>query len=340
MGVRSMAARWRDSLLVILACSGWIASGAQAAMPRVHFDVVPFVGAEEVGDASFALRNPEERLVNVALSASALVSRGDVADVGEIVFHFYAVDAVSAVHDYSPDTTLGSDVVGNVEVTTSDQTSGSRQLSLGARYQDVVEGSIGGAREKVQSESLHFARRPVQEVVMASGRIARGRGVYFKLHATSQTSLEGSHRFVLQLRVPRTWRGSCLRAICTARTVKGARCGQSSWLVPVYAQGDLEAKEAANRLNQTESALIQLAVSQRDAIARASRPTLMHELSLVDKKIPDDWLARLLSQPATGQKAGFESRLPVPVRLAAAEFREARRAMAALNHQAAPQDAG
>lgn len=303
---------------------------AAAGAPRVQFDVSPIVAAVDVDQAEFLAQNPDERLVQVRLQASALVTKGDAARVGEIVFHFYSPEQSITVHEFSPQTTLVSDVVGNVNVTENREQGGNFQASLSGSYENIVQGSLGGGANRSRSEVAHFERLPAQEVLTASGRTARGSGAYFKMRSTSQSSVEGSHDFSLLLRVPKGWRGGYLRATCTARTQAGAPCGQSSWLVPLFAQGDIEAKAAARRLNRGESQLVRAASTYRRAISRASRPTFIHELALAEERIPDDWLSRLLGQPANGRVAGFESRLPQHVRLSASEFRAAKQELARL----------
>ena len=302
-----------------------------AAPPvAVSFDVSPTAGCTEVTSPEFARDNPGEKLIRATLQVSALVTRGRAEDVTECLYHFYGPQQQFVVHDYLPKTTLVSDVVGNIKVQQGQDESQNVELSVGGEYEGLIHGNLGGGGNHHQSHSVHYELLPPREMLSAAGTTGRGTGVYFKLKPTPQTSLEGSHDFVLELRVPSAWRADYLRLSCQAQTRSGQACGQASFLIPLYTQRDAIAKSLATQLSDNERRLLATAAQHQQAVRRASLPTVAHELSLRQPQIPEDWTWRLLRMPATAAPENFEARLPEPVQSAATRYRRAKRAVADL----------
>jgi hypothetical protein len=176
------------------------------------------------------------------------------------------------------------------------------------------------------------------EAIVASGPIARGSGVYFKLRPSRRASLEGSRDFCLILRVPQRWRADYLWLFCEAWTSRrggalsieeGATTGRQNFLVALYLEGDEPAREAAAELAQADLELRRIAALRQDEIQRRSFPTLAHRvgaaMSLVTPQVPSDWLAQVLYRPASQSKPNIVAPLPKQVRAAAERFMDAKR---------------
>jgi hypothetical protein len=60
-------------------------------------------------------------------------------------------------------------------------------------------------------------RLPPKHAVVVSGTSSEGRGVFFKLKRSSQTSLEGVHELSVAFAVPANWRAGEVQVSCSAR---------------------------------------------------------------------------------------------------------------------------
>jgi hypothetical protein len=103
--------------------------------------------------------------------------------------------------------------------------------------------------------SVRYEMLPPKELLAASGTLNRERGVYFKLRPSPQTSLEGAKQFICVLRVPKAWRGDCVRIDCRAAAdprgwpmPETAECGAATFLVALFAAGDEEARQLMSQV--------------------------------------------------------------------------------------------
>jgi len=314
-----------------------------ADSPHVQFDVVPTSVALDITDETFQQLNPDERLIETRLQISALMQRGRQEDVTEFFYRFEVPAGTGRIVDYLPKTTMASDVVGHIHVENGQEKHQELGGSLGAGPPQAVQGSLSSSTGTRAKSSVKYEMLPPKEMVAAAGTTSRGSGAYVKLRPSKQTSLEGSKDFVLMLRVPRNWRAATLRVICqsTGCTKGGFAnletkiriCGTGSFLVPLYLAGDKQAKQAANRMADAERELFDQANNRYREIRRRSMPTVAHELNLVDPKIPDDWLARVVdhADQLAGEANYFEPYLPSEIGTAAKAYRTARTQLARLS---------
>jgi hypothetical protein len=171
--------------------------------------------------------------------------------------------------------------------------------------------------------------------------------VYFKLKPTSQTTLEGGKEFVLVLRVPQSWRGDILQASCQATGYRNTSAppfeergtiGGQRFLVALYQEGDEYAKRSAQQFAIAEQHLRNVARVNHRAIERQAYPTAAHRfgriLPVVEPKIPDNWLERVVFAAATRELDDYAQRLPEDVLSAAQEYVAAKRALHELTYAA------
>ncbi len=294
----------------------------------VMFDISPTVACRDVTDQPAGASEPHRRLVEATIQVSTILAAGSADTIDECLYQFYAPDRRMLVEDFAPKTTLVTDVVGNVTVRKAEDASRNLHMSLGGQLQDVVRGDLQGGHNRSHSSALSFERLPARELLTAAGTLARGNGVYFKLKPTPQTSIEGSREFRIVLYVPETWRADYLRAICVARDAAGRECGSANYILPLYDMHDAVARRAAVDLVEAERQLLATAGNHRRAVRKASMPTVAHELSLLEPKIPADWLAQVISGTTASQS--FESSLPVPVQAAIGSYRQSRQSLSQL----------
>lgn len=242
------------------------------AAQQVHFDVLPVISAPEVTTEEFAEWNPDEKLIEVNIQVSTLMSHVSDGDIHYFLFRIESPRGRMHVVDFSPRTLLQSDVVGNVGVQTSQQRDQSAGITAGGDLPAVVTLDATAGLTNKQSAQFKYEILPRQEVLMASGTTRRGTGAYFKLRPSSQESLEGSRDFQLVLRVPQAWRADKLVVYCYAygANPKGAnraavRWGQATFAVAVHAAGDIEAKHLAREYVTAEADVRQLLVRHGSA---------------------------------------------------------------------------
>ena len=138
------------------------------------------------------------------------------------------------VHSFSPSTQLASDLSKEIETTTTTKKEHSFGATLGgalpvphANVVAQVSPSINANTSSCETVTEKLNRLPPKYAVVVSGTSSDGRGVFFKLKRSSQTSLEGVHELtVVFIRRPNGEAARC--AWFAAPSVHGKCYGLSS----------------------------------------------------------------------------------------------------------------
>lgn len=193
------------------------------ADPHVEFDVVRFVECRDITPRERMQQYPAQRLIEVTLPISVRFHDVAIDDVDELDIEVNGVSAGLRVHDFAPTTQLATDISHEIETTTTTKKSRSLDGTLGGSLPipgaDVaahVSPSITAALSGCETATEKINRLPPKHVVVVSGTYAEGRGVFFKLKRTSQTSLEGVHEMAVTFVAPRTWPAIALQVECSA----------------------------------------------------------------------------------------------------------------------------
>ncbi len=324
------------------------ATGVTAASPNVAFDVAPTVECRDVTTEEFAHANPNERLVEATFQVSSLI-RGNEDD---LIQFFYRIEnpwrSVQVV-DYLPKTTLTTDLAGNVGIEKKKEDIKNLGLNLSGAYGHMAGIAGTGNIGSKDNDCVHYELLPPMELLAASGTLDRGSGVYYKLKPSRRTTLEGGKEFVVVLRVPGAWRADRVHLHCFAqgyergpvrsldeRTISG----RGDFVVALYAAGDAEAKAAALTYASAEAQLRRVAVSSRRDIKKRNYPTVVHHfgalISVVDPKIPNGWLTKLLFAPGDGGLSEYVDRLPAEAKAAAVQYLNAKVELTRLNGSPQP----
>jgi hypothetical protein len=331
---------------LLLVAASVLPCAASAAALDVSFDVTPSVACRDVTTAEFAEANPDERLVEARFEVSSLIRRGKEDALLE---YFYRVESpwrTLRITDYTPKTTLASDMAGNVAVEDKREATRGLGVTVAAPLDWPVKFGSSG---ELAAKNLHATRYelvPPMTAVAASGTLDRGHSVYFKLRPSRSTSLEGAKSFTLVARVAAGWRADYVHLTCTATGVtKGlispldeqTVCGRRRFVVALYAEGDASAKSAAERLVRAESELLKTISANRQAMERRFYPTFAHRFSaLFDNApaaLPDDVAEAIVYGDKASNKDLLALRLPVEVRQAAVRYTVARRALSDLRDE-------
>ncbi len=231
---------------------------SHAGPPEVGFDVSYTVPCRDVTPEDFARASPSRKVIEASLQVSALFRQGDEKDVKELMYVIWSPEKRLQVAGFEPTTQVGSDVADSVEVVETDENAtlldGSVRVQLNPLAGVQVSPTAGASKTNKRNLQQKYSKLPSKQLLVASGTLNRGHGVFFKLKPSSQASLEGQREFVLQLVVPKGWRGDYVHVDCSAKvwdrapwvTLKDG--GSRQAIVGLYLQGDSEAREAANRL--------------------------------------------------------------------------------------------
>ena len=306
--------------------------------PHVYFDLAPVVACRDVTPKEFAEANPDEKLVQATFAISSLISSGDQEDLLQFFYRVESLEGTLQVFDYSPKTTLASEVAGNIGIEKKNEKSKHISLAVSGAFEWPVSGSGSGNLGSKSVDAVRYELVPQMVAVAASGTIRRGAGVYFKLRPSRSTSLEGAKEFTVVFRVGRSWRADCIQVMCKAVGIRrgvvlplddSIVCGQRRFLVALYLEGDLSAKAAAERFAHAASELRKTIAARRRDIEKRLYPTIVHRvgvlLDVIEPALPRDWADHLICDPDGSRLDAIAERLPSEVRDAVAEYALARR---------------
>lgn len=196
---------------------------AALASADVEFDFARVVECRDITSSERLAQYPLQRLIEVALPVSVRFNDVSRDDVDEISIEVSGAAAGLRVQDFAPTTQLASEITHEIETTTTSKRARSLDGTLGGSLPipgaDVaarITPSISAGLANSDTATERINRLPPKHVVVVSGTQAEGRGVFFKLKRTSQTSLEGVHELAVTFVTPRTWRAIAVEVECTA----------------------------------------------------------------------------------------------------------------------------
>ena len=139
----------------------------------------------------------------------------------------------------------------------------------------------------------------------------------FRLHPSSQDSLQKTRQFVCQFAVPRGFRGDYVQLTCTAvGTNRGAvrsldsevTAGVARYTVGIYLEGDAVARQAADLLAQRQEELAHLVLQQADLARRNKAPAWWHTVSKTMMNVSHDQAVAGGCPAGRACPSGFEHR--------------------------------
>ena len=235
---------------------------AWAGDPRAAIDVGTTVECRDVTTPEFRAEHPQEMIVEAVFHLSVLLQSGREQDLEQFQVAILARERRLRVVDFQPRTELASELAGDVEVCTTDDTVQSLNASLGGvvagdhgpiHAQASPAAGVGVTQNRGSKESFH--RLAPKQLVLASGTTNAEHGVFFKWRRSSQMALEGSREVTCRFLVPADWRGDWVQIDCEIlgrhRGYFGEKiepCGRTRVFVALYLAGDAEARAAGNAL--------------------------------------------------------------------------------------------
>ncbi len=281
----------RTSLLLLVASPiAWTpASPAEAAAPRVRFDMAPCVEARDITTAEFTALSPRERLIEADFRISMLVTSGKEDDISEVFVVIESPEQRLRIVDFFPKNALFSDIAGTIKREEKREGSSTYDLGIsataGAPAGPVafdVTPSIGAHFTQSRSASDCYEKLPPKKLVLAAGTTSGGHGVFFKLHPNSQDSLQGAHTYRVVFAAPANWRLDRVVLSCRATGTnkmlfvkQDEMSGQAESTISLYLAGDVPAQQAAQRLGHVQTPSASVSAARQSTMA--TRKALMFD---------------------------------------------------------------
>jgi hypothetical protein len=241
-----------------------------------------------------AAAHPTMKVIEAKFRISASFVEGDESSTVEMVYMISSPEMRLKVLDFLPNTTLESTAEDHIEVIDSTESTDALTGDAKVAYSILTLGGSANSTNK-KTESNKYRKIPPKHLVLASGTVNRGHGVFYKLRPSQEASLEGAKEFMMLCIVPKTWRGDWCTVVCSARAKKRstlsttvAIAGIEQAHVGLYLEGDDE----ASRLSDT---LTEVQLAHGGALARQLTREAAHTLEV------------LHSSPANDESTGFAS---------------------------------
>ena len=222
---RSAKNAWAISALFLSIMPPAASGGCPISVgPYVVFDFARSAECHDVTPPERTEQFPNQRLIEVRLPLSVRFRGVHPDDVEELDIEINGAATGLRVQSFSPSTQLTSDLSKEIETTTTTKKEHSFGATLGgalpvphANVVAQVSPSINANTSSCETVTEKLNRLPPKYAVVVSGTSSDGRGVFFKLKRSTQTSLEGVHELTVVFVAPAEWRGGEVRVVCSAR---------------------------------------------------------------------------------------------------------------------------
>lgn len=289
----------------------------------VRFDCPSVAAATIVDQHSFG------RIVEVVIPVSTTVSDSKLV-LQEIQTEVYWNRNAYPIVKYEPLTSLQSKYEGPIAIEKNRETSYKLGADLSSSYLDFATPTLNAGVGWKNAEIKRFSEIPQHQWTVASGTIKRGTGAYFQFKPSRTETLEGGRDLTVAYDVPESWRGGVLQINCRAfgkRKVLGL-FGESFehsrvFVVPVYLQGDQQAREFALEFARSEQRL-RYGWSQYQNQLAESNANPAKLLFSNEARVSGLWVHQLIQSGSDIAIEKVESQLPKKVANAANEFVRAR----------------
>ena len=227
---------------------------------KVAFDSPSKVECRDITPEKCAAVHPTMKVIEAKFRISASFVEGEESSTVDVAYMISSPDMRLKVLDFLPNTTLESSTEGQIEVTDSTESTDALTGDARVAYSILTLGGSANSTNK-KTESNKYKKIPPKHLVLASGTVNRGNGVFYKLRPSQEGSLEGAKEFVMLCIVPKTWRGDWCTVVCSARAKKKTTLSSSVAIagieqahVGLYLEGDSEASGLSESLTDVQLA--------------------------------------------------------------------------------------
>ena len=235
------------SSLMVAAVMG--AAVADAATPVVVFDLPLTVECRDVTPQRYEA-SYKRKIFEAVIKISPQLLAGDEKDLKKLHYEISTGQQMPVV-SFAPSSQVTSDVAGGAIAIQTDDHHG----QLLVHYLVTPAAGDGHMIGDLNSSHTQYSLLAPKQILVASGTIERGSGVYYDLKPSTQDTLQKQREFACLFDVPATWRANYIVVRCKSQGVKrgllGAsevNCGAGLLSVGLYRENDAEAMAAANEL--------------------------------------------------------------------------------------------
>ena len=315
--VQRRAEAMRRWLFGVFVSSMFFARAAVAAPPAVEFDLPPVAVCHPISVPEIVKLHPSDNVVELVFELSTRIVAGNETDIKHITVEIRSPDRELLVVGFLPTTTMLSESSSGVIEIEAHHGSGQIAIEAGVPAAKLHATANSAGDSKVVEKKL-----APKSLLVSAATIDRSHGVVFRLHPSSQDSLEKTRQFVCQFAVPHGFRGDYVQLTCTAVGInRGAvrsldseiTVGLARYTVGVYLEGDSVARLSADLLAQRQEELAELVLRQAGLAKRSKTPAWWHTVSKTVLNVshtkgtqadaPPDELAQAMANIEAAQRA-------------------------------------
>ncbi|MGC3971177.1 MAG: hypothetical protein QM775_28715 [Pirellulales bacterium] len=213
------------------------------------------IECRDVTPPACAAAHPDHKVIEAQFRISAGFLEGSEDSIVDFTYMISSPKLRLKIRDYLPNTTLESQYADD-RIEVADYTESARTSTAEALVGYSIF-SLNAVTNSLQRRTEHnqYEKIAPKALVLASGTMNRGHGVFYKLRPSKGASLEGAKEFAFLAVVPRSWRGDWCTFVCSARanrrTLLGSQvvgAGVTKVDVGLHLCGDQEAGDLAARL--------------------------------------------------------------------------------------------
>lgn len=314
-------------------------TSAIQAQSSVAFDAPAIVVAEAVNPAVVTAPTMGGDLYRLKISISTYISPEFRGAASEFAFEFQSPMQSLRVVDFWPKNETYSQFEGTVKVDAQRKRDEHFNFNLGASYPGVGSAQASGDYQNHLDVQESYIKKPRMQMLTSSGTIHQGYGVFFKFRPGPVDVLEGSKEVAILVEAPKGWRADLLQVAMTAAGTSGQSgrhqvLSQARLWITTHREGDGAAAAQALAYVRQERLLRGVAASKQQEVAERSLPTLWHKagaaLQMVESRIPEDYLTRVIFGRANPRFDDGSGRLPVDLRVAILDYWDQRGQLLAL----------
>lgn len=321
------------SLLAFVVIQSFLPSDAFAEESSVRFDVPALVEATVAADT--VSRNQDGLMtIEVAVPVTSEIAAADRDHIDEFRYDIQWQQARYPVIDYGPRTQTTSHIEGTIGFETQKDRNATFGLALNGGELHVLGGSAKAEAAMRDAEKIRYQEIPQHDVLVASGSIDRGTGVFFRFHRSRRETLEGSRELSIAFRVPQDWQAGLLKVKCRAsgeRKVAGLWSEPieivRSFSLPVYLTSSSTARDRAVEYVRAENGLQEVSMAATKPEANSAKPPSSFEQTL--RGIFGAPIVKTQSEP---QSRVVRYRVPYSASEATGRYRNAREELLQLSH--------
>jgi hypothetical protein len=254
---------------------------ASASEAAVRFDVPSLAEAVVVGNDP---KDSDLMAVRLSVPVTSEITSADRQNIDEFRFDISWQQSRYPVTDYGPRTQTTSSIQGTIDIETHKDRSATFGLALKGAEIPVIGGTARADAAVRDAKEVRYQEIPRHDVLVASGTVDRGTGVFFRFHRSRRETLEGSRDLSVTFRVPRDWKAGLLHVKCQAN---GQRKVAGLWkepiqisrtfLLPIYLASSGNARDRAVEYVRAEHGLRTVSVAGKEPSNAVPQPKTIEQ---------------------------------------------------------------